>query len=58
MALAVLDVHERKILPGTASFAIAQVSENEAVIRGFGRGMGETIRAVTIDGGSMQTYSG
>jgi CubicO group peptidase (beta-lactamase class C family) len=46
------------LFPGTASFAIAPVSDTEAVIRGFGRGMGETIRAVTVNGEEMLSYSG
>ncbi|MBI5342611.1 MAG: beta-lactamase family protein [Deltaproteobacteria bacterium] len=46
------------LFPGTASFAIAPVSDDEAVIRGFGRGMGETVRAVTENGESMLSYSG
>lgn len=46
------------LFPGTVSFAVAPVSDAEAVIRGFGRGMGETIRAVTINGENMLSYSG
>ena len=46
------------LFPGTASFAVAPVSDAEAVIRGFGRGMGETIQAVTVDGEAMLSYSG
>ena len=46
------------LFPGTASFAIAPVSDTEAVIRGFGRGMGETLRAVTVNGEEMLSYSG
>ena len=44
--------------PGTATFAIAPVSGDEAVIRGIGRGMGETVRAVAVDGEEMFSYSG
>jgi hypothetical protein len=40
------------------SFVIAPASDDEAVIRGFGRGMGETIRAVTVNGEDMHSYSG
>ena len=40
------------------NFAIAPVSGTEAVIRGFGRGMGETVRAVTGNGENMLSYSG
>jgi CubicO group peptidase (beta-lactamase class C family) len=43
---------------GTMSFALAPVSDTEAVIRGLGSGMGETIRAVSIDGGEMLFFSG
>jgi hypothetical protein len=46
------------LFPGTASFAVAPVSEDEAVVRGFGRGMGETIRAVAVNGEYMLSYSG
>jgi hypothetical protein len=40
------------------SFAVAPVSDAEAVIPGFGRGMGETLREVTVNGESMLSYSG
>jgi CubicO group peptidase (beta-lactamase class C family) len=46
------------LFPGTMSFVIAPASNDEAVIRGFGRGMGETIRAVTVNGENMLSYSG
>jgi len=46
------------LFPGTASFAIAPVPDSEAVIRGFGRGMGETIHALSVDGEEMLSYSG
>jgi hypothetical protein len=46
------------LFPGTMSFVIAPASDDEAVIRGFGRGMGETIRAVTVNGEDMHSYSG
>jgi hypothetical protein len=46
------------LFPGTASFAVAPVSDDEAVIRGFGRGMGETVRVVTVNGENMLSYSG
>ena len=46
------------LFPGTMSFAIAPVSDSEAVIRGFGRGMGETIRAVAVNGENMLACSG
>jgi len=46
------------LFPGTASFAIAPDSDTEAVIRGLGRGMGETLRVVTVNGEEMLSYSG
>jgi len=46
------------LFPGTASFAVAPVSDDEAVIRGVGRGMGETVRVVTVNGENMLSYSG
>jgi CubicO group peptidase (beta-lactamase class C family) len=42
----------------TMSFALAPVSDTDAVIRGLGSGMGETIRVVTVDGGEMLYFSG
>ena len=46
------------LFPGTASFAVAPIYGDEAVIQGFGRGMGETIRVVTVNGENMLSYSG
>jgi CubicO group peptidase (beta-lactamase class C family) len=46
------------LFPGTMNFAVAPVSDDEAVIRGFGRGMGETICAITVNGEEMLSYSG
>ncbi|MFA6147463.1 MAG: serine hydrolase domain-containing protein [bacterium] len=46
------------LFPGVANFVLAPVSDAEAVIRGFGRGTGETVRAVTVDGENMLSYSG
>ena len=46
------------LFPGTVSFAVAPVSETEAIIRGIGRGMGETVRAVTVNGENLLSYSG
>jgi len=40
------------------TFALLPVSETEAVIYGLGRHMGETIRAVTVDGKEELCYSG
>jgi len=44
--------------PGTASFAVAPVSESEAILRGIGRNMGETVRVITVNGEEMFAYSG
>ena len=44
--------------PGTASFAVAPVSETEAILRGIGRNMGETVRVITANGEEMIAYSG
>jgi hypothetical protein len=46
------------LFPGMMNFAVAPVSDDEAVFRGLGRGMGETIRAVTVNGENMLSYSG
>jgi CubicO group peptidase (beta-lactamase class C family) len=46
------------LFPGTASFAVAPVSDTDAVIQGIGRGMGETVRAVTVNGENLLSYSG
>ena len=46
------------LFPGTMNFAIDPISDTEAVIRGFGRGMGETVRAVAVNGENMLSYSG
>jgi hypothetical protein len=40
------------------SFPISPVSDTEAIILGLGSGMGETIRAVSIDGKEGLQYSG
>jgi CubicO group peptidase (beta-lactamase class C family) len=40
------------------AYALMPVSDTEAVISGLGRYMGDTIRAVTIDGKEMLYYSG
>src|SRR5512141_984499 len=53
-----VDISIPLLFPGMASFAIAPASDNEAVIRGFGRGMGETIRTHFVDGEEMLSYSG
>ena len=43
---------------GRMSMAIKPISETEALTCGLGRGMGETIRAVTVDGEELLQYSG
>ena len=40
------------------TFALLPVSDTEAVISGLGRNMGETIRAITINGKEALSYSG
>ena len=40
------------------SFPIAPISDTEAIILGLGSGMGETIRAITINGQEHLQYSG
>ena len=46
------------LFKGRIRFALEPVSETEAIIRGMGRGMGETIRAVSVNGETMYSYSG
>jgi len=43
---------------GTMSMALAPLSDSEAVFCGLGRGLGETVRAVTIEGEERLQYSG
>ncbi|MBA4389755.1 MAG: serine hydrolase [Syntrophus sp. (in: bacteria)] len=43
---------------GSVKLPIAPVSDTEAIILGLGSGMGETIRAITIDGKECLQYSG
>ncbi|MCG6538222.1 MAG: serine hydrolase, partial [Syntrophales bacterium LBB04] len=43
---------------GAMSLALRPVSGNEAVIYGLGRGMGETISVVTVEGEELLRYSG
>ncbi len=43
---------------GRMSFAIYPLSDSEALTYGLGRGMGETIRAVTVDGVERLLFSG
>jgi CubicO group peptidase (beta-lactamase class C family) len=44
--------------PGTGSFVVAPVSGSEAILRGIGRNLGETVRVITVNGEEMVTYSG
>ena len=46
------------VAEGTLSFPISPVSDTEAVFLGLGGGMGETIRAIDIDGEDGLEYSG
>jgi CubicO group peptidase (beta-lactamase class C family) len=43
---------------GRMTLALEPLSDREALISGLGRGMGETIQAVTVDGVEMLRYSG
>jgi CubicO group peptidase (beta-lactamase class C family) len=53
-----VDIAFPDFFPGTATFAIAPVSETEAIFRGIGRGMGETVRVITVNGEEMVSCSG
>lgn len=44
--------------PGTLNIAVAPLSDTEAVFRGLGRGLGETILVEKVDGEEMLRYSG
>jgi CubicO group peptidase (beta-lactamase class C family) len=46
------------LFDGMMSFTLDPVSDTEAIIRGIGRGMGETVRVVTVNGEDMLSYSG
>jgi hypothetical protein len=46
------------ITKGTMSIAISPLNDTEALIPGLGRGLGETIRAVTVGGEDLLQYSG
>lgn len=43
---------------GTMSFVLEPLSDTEAVTRGLGRGMGETLRVVTVHGKESLQYAG
>lgn len=43
---------------GTTTLALAPLSDSEAVIRGVGRQMGETLRVIQADGDELLLYSG
>ncbi|MBT1075783.1 serine hydrolase domain-containing protein [Geobacter grbiciae] len=43
---------------GKLNVSLQPLSDTEAVIRGLGRGMGETIRVVAVNGEEMLQYSG
>lgn len=53
-----LDYFDPAAEKAAVTFALMPVSDTEAAIYGLGRGMGETIRAVTTDGQEMLYYSG
>jgi CubicO group peptidase (beta-lactamase class C family) len=46
------------LFEGMMSFTLDPVSDTEAIIRGIGRGMGETVRVVTVNGKDMFSCSG
>jgi hypothetical protein len=56
--LLVLEYAMPLFFDGRMTLAIAPLSDRQAVISGLGRGMGETIHAVTVDGVEMLRYSG
>ena len=58
MVFLCLNILHPLLADGTVRFPIAPVSDTEAIILGLGSGMGETIRAVTIDGQEHLQYSG
>jgi hypothetical protein len=43
---------------GTMSLVLEPISDSEAVTRGLGRGMGETLRVIVVDGKESLQYSG
>lgn len=43
---------------GTVRFPLTPVSDTEAVIAGLGRGMGETIRVISVNNRELLAYSG
>jgi CubicO group peptidase (beta-lactamase class C family) len=43
---------------GKARFPLRPISDTEAIIAGLGRGMGETIKVVQVNGGEALRYSG
>jgi hypothetical protein len=53
-----IDVTLADPFAGTSTQALAPVSDDGAVTLGLGRGVGETIRAVTIAGSEHLLYSG
>jgi hypothetical protein len=53
-----VDIAFPDFFPGTATLAIAPVSETEAIFRGIGRGMGETVRVITVNGEERISCSG
>ena len=46
------------LLKGKARFPLRPISDTEAVFAGLGRGMGETIRVVQVNGREALRYSG
>ncbi len=54
----VVDVAVPLLFKGKVHFALKPISDTDALIFGLGRGMGETIAAVTIDNEELLRYSG
>lgn len=56
--LLVVDYTMPHFFAATRTLALKPLSDNEAILYGLGRGMGETIEAVTVDGREYLKYSG
>ena len=54
----VVDYTVPLLAEGTMSFVLEPISDTEAVTRGLGRGMGETLRVVTVNSQESLQYSG
>jgi len=56
--LLVVDYIMPYFFSATRSLAIKPISDSEAILYGLGRGMGETVEAVTVNGQEYLKYSG